>query len=505
MSVPTRRQVLAGAGAAVALPAAAPPLPRWRGFNLTEKMSAERPAPFREADFDIIAGWGFDFARLPLNYRLWTPAPGRYDEAALREIDQAVVWGQARGIHVCLCLHTAPGYSIDGGALRAERAAGLDLWAPGAAGAPARAALAAQWGLLAARYAGIGDGLSFNLVNEPQMVPGEAYRTAVAPAVEEIRRASPRRLIIADGTQGVDAGRVPVPELIPLGLAQSTRGYRPFDLTHYRVSWVFGADTWPVPSWPMPNVINQYLYGAEKPDLHSPLLLEMDLAGPAALDITVAQVSGAPRLVITADDHVVLDRVFRPGAGAGEWRQSFFRPEFSGYQAIYDRPFAAPLPRGARRLRIEVRDGDWLTFSRLVLWPAGGAEIVVIPGLSSWGLRQQAFRLAPDAGVVPLAGPARYDREALWRDDILPWQAIAARGVGVHVGEWGADRATPHAVTLAWMRDCLANWRRAGWGWALWNLRGAFGPLDSGRADAITEDFQGHRLDRAMLEVLRAG
>ena len=40
-------------------------------------------------------------------------------------------------------------------------------------------------------------------------------------------------------------------------------------------------------------------------------------------------------------------------------------------------------------------------------------------------------------------------------------------------------------------------------GWALWNFRGGFGILDAGRADAPCEDWHGHRLDRAMLDLLR--
>jgi endoglucanase len=75
----------------------------------------------------------------------------------------------------------------------------------------------------------------------------------------------------------------------------------------------------------------------------------------------------------------------------------------------------------------------------------------------------------------------------------------------VMVGEWGCHNRTPHPVVLAWMRDCLTNWKRANLGWALWNFRGSFGLLDSERKDVSYEDFHGHKLDRAMLDVLREG
>jgi len=37
----------------------------------------------------------------------------------------------------------------------------------------------------------------------------------------------------------------------------------------------------------------------------------------------------------------------------------------------------------------------------------------------------------------------------------------------------------------------------------MWNLRGAFGVLDSERQDVEYEDFKGHMLDRKMLELIR--
>jgi len=66
-----------------------------------------------------------------------------------------------------------------------------------------------------------------------------------------------------------------------------------------------------------------------------------------------------------------------------------------------------------------------------------------------------------------------------------------------------AFNRTPHDVTLRWAEDCLRNWREAGFGWALWNFRGPFGILDSGRADVRYDEFHGHQLDRKLLDLLR--
>ena len=97
----------------------------------------------------------------------------------------------------------------------------------------------------------------------------------------------------------------------------------------------------------------------------------------------------------------------------------------------------------------------------------------------------------------------RWDRAKLKQEYVDKWKPLTDLGVQVHVGEWGCYNQTPHEVALAWMSDCLAVWREAGWGNALWNLRGNFGVLDSGRRDVNYEDSKGHKVDRKMLELLR--
>jgi endoglucanase len=99
-------------------------------------------------------------------------------------------------------------------------------------------------------------------------------------------------------------------------------------------------------------------------------------------------------------------------------------------------------------------------------------------------------------------GDRVYDRQYLLENRIRPWKKLEEKGVGVHVGEFGAYNRTPHDVVLAWLGDYLSLWREAGWGWAMWNFRGSFGILDSGREDVEYEDFRGHKLDRKLLELL---
>ncbi|MGQ9525570.1 MAG: glycoside hydrolase family 5 protein [Armatimonadota bacterium] len=318
-------------------------LPRWRGFNLLEKFTLAGNRPFREEDFDIIARWGFDFVRLPMDYRCWTDPddPKRLRENVLKEIDQAVEYGRKRGIHVSINFHRAPGYCVN------PPREPLDLWTQ----KEALDLCCYHWRHFASRYKGIpSSALSFNLLNEPGDIPTDAYVKVATALVEAIRSEDPNRLVIADGLRW---GRKPVPELASLGIAQSTRGYDPMQISHYKASWIGGSDRWPEPTW-------------------------------------------------------------------------------------------------------------------------------------------------------PLGGESGWNRDRLKRELIDPWKEIESKGVGVHVGEWGAFQHTPHKVVLAWMKDLLGLWKEAGWGWALWNLRGSFGVLDSGRADVQYEKLGEHQLDRQMLELLRA-
>jgi endoglucanase len=230
--------------AAVTTPSAAK-LPRWRGFNLLEKFIArpEGNPQFRETDLQIIAEWGFDFARLPLSYHCWAePEPQRWlrmDQAPLKHIDGAVELGRKHGVHINLNLHRAPGYCVN------PPKEPLDIWKD----TQALDACAHHWAMFARRYKGVPNHeLSFDLLNEPADIPVETYVRVVRHLVAAIRAEDGQRLIIADGLRW---GRDPVEGLIGLSVGQSTRGYDPMRVSHHKASWVNGADKWAEPTWPL--------------------------------------------------------------------------------------------------------------------------------------------------------------------------------------------------------------------------------------------------------------
>lgn len=478
-----------------ASPGAGRGLPRWRGFNLLEKFY--RNDPFRVTDFQWIAEWGFDFVRLPMDYLQWTDADDPYSlrEPVLEQIDQAVEFGRANGIHVSLNLHNAPGFSVN----RTARHT-LNLWRD----AEAQKQFAFQWTSFAKRYRGISSSrLSFNLVNEPNGVDGETYVSAVRAAIDGIRAVDPERLIITDG---LEWGREPVDTLAAEGIAHSTRGYDPFGLTHYRAGWVDGADRFPPPIWPAP-LVNGYLHGPGNRNLHTSFVLEGPFDDQTSIRIRVGQVSTRGRLRVHADDRVIFERDFHPGPGVGEWKEVVHLEPSDIYQNVYDRDYEAMVPAGTKQVRLTNAEGDWLTIMEIGLRPAGSgpdAEHVLVKTDHTWGeVQRDAIRHQPGDPDVVFRTPAMQNRQ--WLDDrwTASWKRLVDSGVGVMVGEWGAYRHTPHDVVLRWARDQLSLWKEAGIGWALWNFRGSFGILDSNRADVKYEDFRGHRLDARFLALLR--
>ena len=268
---------VAGALPGARMAAAKPPTlagsinPRWYGFNLLEYFSTDPDwmkhfpykddGMFQENDFKWMRDWGFNFVRLPMDYRFWTDPHNllKINEKAIEPIDRAIRLGEKYGVHVNICLHRAPGECcLDG----------VDVAASGIRITPEKTsvyndqaafdAFVHQWVYFAGRYRGISnEKLSFNLVNEPcDVVDGkeaangkDRYVRLVRAAIAGIRSHDAERLIVTDGYPWANS---PIPELYDAGIMQSRHDYSPIELTHYRCAWARPRSmTWPLPTWPL--------------------------------------------------------------------------------------------------------------------------------------------------------------------------------------------------------------------------------------------------------------
>ncbi len=216
-------------------------IPPLKGFNLLEKFTLNRNAPYQGRDFEWMAQWGFNIVRLPMDYRCWTDSenPWKIDEKILKHIDDVVQWGNQYNVHVNLNLHRAPGYCVN------PPKEALDLWTS----KEAQDQFCFQWRMFAERYKDVSNQrLSFDLVNEPKNMDEEQYANIMRMAINAIREVSPNRLVVVDGLRW---GRNPVFSLVNDKVAQSTRGYDPMRISHHKASWINGSDTWDEPTWPL--------------------------------------------------------------------------------------------------------------------------------------------------------------------------------------------------------------------------------------------------------------
>ncbi len=221
--------------------ATAAKLPPWRGVNLLEKFMLPGNQRFPETDFAWLQELGFNFARLPMDYRCWIEGDDwtRFREETFKEIDEAIAFGEKYGVHLLLCFCRAPGH---GGFEPKEP---KDLWSD----EEAQRVCALHWARFAERYHGIPNTrLSFNLFNEPVLVRPEVHRRVVERMTEAIRKHDRKRLVICDGR---NYGRIPPEELLGLHVAAATHCYDPFPLTHYKAPWVKDSDKFELPAYPM--------------------------------------------------------------------------------------------------------------------------------------------------------------------------------------------------------------------------------------------------------------
>jgi endoglucanase len=62
----------------------------------------------------LISELGFNFVRLPMDYRFWIKDGDweQINEDAFADLDQAIEFGAKYGIHVCMNFHRAPGHTV---------------------------------------------------------------------------------------------------------------------------------------------------------------------------------------------------------------------------------------------------------------------------------------------------------------------------------------------------------------------------------------------------------
>ena len=417
---------------------------RWRGFNLTNlAMKGPNESPYEEEDFKWIHELGFNFIRLPLDFRIWTdPNDAKvFDEQKLKQIDQAIQFGQKYKIHVCLSLHAGANSATDDP---------VDFYS--------------QWQMFATRYQGIASSdLSFNLSSDQTKIDVDNYQKFIRDTVTEIWEIDPNRLVLIDG---LDFGKTPLLSLARMPLIQVNRSLGPSFMNDWS-----GATSFPVPTWPMtmPRLSRK---------IHR-LKIQGKILSEGTLRILVGDVPRKAKLIVKANGKLIEE----------------LSPSNFGK--------LIKLPKYTNKILLSSEGANFEIEGIKIIPPQslGFAPINLIPTKE---ISEKLGVIALDEkGKVQNQYEVTFDRKWLTDSNVVPWLPAQKLGIKIFVSEFGTPRAIPHPAALAWMEDHLNNWKGLGWGWALSNFKGSFGILDSKRTDAKYEDFHGHKLDRKMLNLLQ--
>jgi hypothetical protein len=220
------------------------------GFNFLWMFARYRPQmlcqPPDLKELDFVAKHGFNFVRVPMDYRFWTKGFDYLnpDESVFENfVDKYLEECTRRGLHMSLNIHRAPGYCINQNNIEKH-----NLWTD----AVAQDAFQFLWETFAKRYKGIGsDKLSFDLLNEPPDIDQygctrDIHEKLMRRVIAAIRKIDPTREIVLDGLEG---GHTAMPELADAGVIHSGRGYTPFPVSHHGAGWI-PAGEMPDPVYP---------------------------------------------------------------------------------------------------------------------------------------------------------------------------------------------------------------------------------------------------------------
>jgi aryl-phospho-beta-D-glucosidase BglC (GH1 family) len=210
---------------------------RWQGYehgiNLGGWLSQcdhtkERYENFiNEDDIRRIREWGLDHVRLPVDYEAV--------DAGMEYIDRAAEWCGRYDLNMIIDLHKTYGYSFDGGEGESgffdseelqERFYGL-------------------WEKLAARYAGLGDRVAFELLNEvTDKEYGPVWNRISTECIRRLRKIAPDTKIIIGGyyNNSIEAIRdiaMPCDD----NVVYTFHCYEPLIFTHQGAPWAPGMKT----------------------------------------------------------------------------------------------------------------------------------------------------------------------------------------------------------------------------------------------------------------------
>lgn len=179
-------------------------------------------------DIDLIASWGLDHVRLPVDYNVVQKEDGSFIESGFRHIDDCISWCEANGLKIVLDLHKTCGYVFDDESYcdffsnHTLQTMFIDLWME-----------------FTRRY-GSNENIAFELLNEvTDASTAEPWNRIAAETVRAIRTLAPTKKIIIGGIYnssiyGLSLLEAPADENIVF----TFHCYSPMVFTHQAAGWI---------------------------------------------------------------------------------------------------------------------------------------------------------------------------------------------------------------------------------------------------------------------------
>ena len=169
-----------------------------------------------------------------------------------------------------------------------------------------------------------------------------------------------------------------------------------------------------------------------------------------------------------------------------------------GYQNYSNKDYSIVLPSSGSKLTISITEGDWMQMNKIILSYLG-KSIEIIPGNTSWGSKQDTYKITSDGEITNSDGSP-----VLALGDLKETLETAkTQQIPIMIQEFGVYNKTPHTVALDYLSDVVSLFNDYSIGYALWNMIGDFGILDTDRSDCNYTLYNGRQLDQEMLDILK--
>ncbi|CAM4425146.1 glycoside hydrolase family 5 protein [Paenibacillus typhae] len=205
-----------------------------RGINLGGWLSqcpyqqAHYDSFITEKDIEMIASWGLDHVRLPVDYEVIEEPGDTEAYAGFKHIDNCIRWCADNGLNLIIDLHKTPGFSFDSVAANslfddpALQLRFLHLWKA-----------------ISSRYASYKDTVAFELLNEIVEKDSSRWNALARRTVAEIRKYAPETKIVVGGIQWNSVHTLGLlDQPYDENIVYTFHFYEPFLFTHQRAAWV---------------------------------------------------------------------------------------------------------------------------------------------------------------------------------------------------------------------------------------------------------------------------